>query len=389
MLCRGQAFFRNDTEMIPRSSTVIRWFPIVALGLAPAMTLAAPALIEVHPAPALGPVLGARAIPGQIVVLRAQTAGRVQYVAGPAGTPVRGSEIVVALDTDALLAQRAQAEAAYAAAQVAVSNGYSQYQVQLYNYGGGASPWNPFAWFGQALGAMMGNQQNPWANYLAALDNRRAAALQAQAQLQSAAYRIREIDAEIRNAYGVSPFYGVILQKDVNPGDVVQPGQSLLVLGGAGPAQVLVQVPTSMSAGLRLGAALQVDSDGRLVSARIVQIAPQADAQTHTIAVKLALPSNTGIRAGDYVTVHLPAAQSTSLGVAIPQSALLPGRSLPSVLVDVQGITQLRVLRLGEPLGNGMVQVLSGLRPGDIIVNDPPAGIGSGYRLQTTAGAAA
>ena len=386
MLTQWRTFFRNVAKMTSRSFTVIRWLPMLALGLVPTLAFAAPTLIEVHQAPALGPVLGARAIPGQVVVLRAQTGGRVQYVAGPAGTPVRGDEVVVALDTAGLLAQRAQAEAAYAAAQVAVDNGYSQYQVQLYNYGG-ANPWNPFAWFGQAFAAMMGNQQNPWANYLAALDNRRAAALQAQAQLQSAAYRIREIDAEIRNAYGVSPFYGVILQKDVNPGDVVQPGQSLLVLGGAGPAQVLVQVPTSMSAGLRLGEALEVASNGRSVGARVIQIAPQADAQTHTIAVKLALPPDTGIRAGDYVTVHLPAAQSTSLGVAIPKSALLPGRSLPSVLVDVRGVTQLRVLRLGEPLGNGMVQVLSGLRPGEIVVNDPPAGIGSGYRLRTASGA--
>ncbi|MBU2753660.1 efflux RND transporter periplasmic adaptor subunit [Acidithiobacillus sp. CV18-2] len=365
-------------------------FPCLALSMAPGIAFAGPSLLRVQPAPSLGPLLGARAIPGQVVVLRAQTGGRVEYVAGPVGSPVRSGEVVVGLGTEALRAQQAQAEAAYQAAQVALGNGYSQYQVQLYNYGGSSNPWNPFAWFGQGMAAMMGNQQNPWANYLATLDNRRAAAMQAQTTLQSAAWRIREIEAEIRDAYGVSPFYGVILQKDVNPGDVVQPGQSLLVLGGAGPAQILVEVPTSMSAGLQLGDTLQVraPNGAGVVRAQIIQIAPEANAQTHTLAVKLALPSHTGIRAGDYVTVRLPAAQSASLGVAIPRSALLPGHSLPSVLVDQNGVTQLRVLRLGEPLANNQVQVLSGLRPGDVIVNDPPAGVGSGYHLQTAGSAA-
>jgi len=58
---------------------------------------------------------------------------------------------------------------------------------------------------------------------------------------------------------------------------------------------------------------------------------------------------------------------------------------LPSVLVDQHGVTEVHVLRLGGPLPDGQIQVLAGLRVGQIIVNDPPAGIGSGYQLQTSA----
>ncbi len=360
---------------------ILPWF----LALTPCTAWATPTLVPVELAPSIGPVLGARAIPAQVVVLRAQVPGRVQYVIGQVGTAVGMGQIVVGLDTNSLLAQRAQAEANYAAAQVAVSNGNSQYQVQLYNYSGG-NPWNPFAWMGQGLAAMMGNSQNPWATYLANLDNRRAAAMQSQARLQAAAWRIREIDAEIRDAYGVSPFYGLVLQKDVNPGDVVQPGQALMVLGAAGPAQVLVQVPTSLSNALTLGESLSVRAPqlSQPIAGRIIQIAPEANAQTHTISVKLALPANAGVRAGDYVTVQFPGKSMNPREVSIPRTALLPGRSLPAVLVDVDGVTQLRVLRLGEPLPNGRVQVLAGLRAGEMIVNDPPAGIGSGYRLQSS-----
>ena len=369
--------------MTNRFSRHLWLLPWICLAIA-APALAEPRLVSVQSVPALGPVLGAQAIPAQTVILRAQLAGRVKYLAGPAGTPVRRGEVVSALDTGALLAQRAQAEAAYVAAEVAIHNAYAQYHVQEYNYGGG-NPWNPFAWFGQGMAAMMGNSQNPWATYLANLDNRRATALQAQSHLLSAAWRIRELDADIRDAYGVSPFYGVILQKEVNVGDVVQPGQPLLVLGVSGPAQVRVQVPTAFSNDLQLGSLLTVRSPENPagIPARILEVSPQANAKTHTIAVKLALPADATIRAGEFVTVQLPSLASSPTQLAIPRSALLPGRSLPSVLVDEHGVTELRVVRLGEPLANGEVQVLAGLKAGDIVVDNPPAGVGSGYHLAT------
>ncbi|PKY10416.1 efflux transporter periplasmic adaptor subunit [Acidithiobacillus marinus] len=348
---------------------------------------ATPSLVSVQAAPGIGPMLGGRIIPAFTVTLRAQLPGRVKFVAGEAGMPVMPGQPLVALDDDQLLAQKAQAIAAYQADEVALHNGYSQYGYQLYSYNP-PSFMNPFTWMGEGFKAMMGNNQNPWATYQSNLENRAATAMKAQTQLEASVWKIRQIEAEMNNSVSIAPFQGVVLEKEVNPGDIVQPGQPLMVLGSGGPRQLLVKVPESLAGNLNPGESLQVhlgDNAGE-VTGRVVQVAPQANPQTHTVAVKVRLPQNAAIGVGAYATISLPSYGSAAQDEpAIPRSALIPGASLPSVLVDQHGVTEMHVLRLGGPLADGQVQVLAGLRVGQIIVNDPPAGVGSGYQLQTSA----
>jgi Membrane-fusion protein len=157
---------------------------------------------------------------------------------------------------------------------------------------------NPFTWMGQGFKAMMGNSQNPWATYQSNLENRKATALKAQTQLEASAWRIRQIEAEMNNSVSIAPFQGVVLAKEVNPGDIVQPGQPLMVLGSGGPKQLLVKVPESLAGNLNPGQSLPVhlgDNAG-MVSGRVVHVAPQANPQTHTVAVKVSLPRNAAIR---------------------------------------------------------------------------------------------
>jgi hypothetical protein len=70
----------------------------------------------------------------------------------------------------------------------------------------------------------------------------------------------------------------------------------------------------------------------------------------------------------------------------IPLSALLPGRSLPAVLVMHDGVGELRVLRVGERSTSDRVQVLSGLRVGEVVLDHPPASARSGFRLSDLGG---
>jgi len=49
--------------------------------------------------------------------------------------------------------------------------------------------------------------------------------------------------------------------------------------------------------------------------------------------------------------------------------------------IDVNGIARLRVVRLGDELGNGRVVVLSGVREGDRIIDMPPPGLKAGQMI--------
>jgi multidrug efflux pump subunit AcrA (membrane-fusion protein) len=70
----------------------------------------------------------------------------------------------------------------------------------------------------------------------------------------------------------------------------------------------------------------------------------------------------------------------------VPLSAIRYNGSLPGVYVlDDQGNAQLRLIRVGETVPGGLITVLSGLRPGERILADPPSGIAAGWSTQTEA----
>ena len=113
----------------------------------------------------------------------------------------------------------------------------------------------------------------------------------------------------------------------------------------------------------------------------MAQIYPMADPARHTVTVKFDLPKGVNASPGMYAELKLP---EPSVGGAqqavIPVSALIKGRSLPAVLVVTDdGSTSIRLVRLGERIGKDRVVVLSGVRPGMRIVDNPPPNAHSGW----------
>ena len=117
------------------------------------------------------------------------------------------------------------------------------------------------------------------------------------------------------------------------------------------------------------------------VDVRVAQIYPMADAQRHTIKVKFDIPQGIS-QPGMYAKINIPdtshAAETGSLPV-IPATAIRYRGSLPVVYVqNEEGKAELRLIREGRRMGNGMVTVLSGLAPGDKVWVNPRPGMISG-----------
>jgi hypothetical protein len=89
---------------------------------------------------------------------------------------------------------------------------------------------------------------------------------------------------------------------------------------------------------------------------------------------------------GMYAEIYVPENKKGSTNVTvIPRSALMKGSSLPGVLVVKDNNTsELRMIRLGaEQNGGSKVAVISGLNPGDKIIDNPPAGVTAGWMPTT------
>jgi RND family efflux transporter MFP subunit len=199
--------------------------------------------------------------------------------------------------------------------------------------------------------------------------------VQAQAEMQA-------LSAKMRDAKSVAPFSGVIMKKYVEVGDTVQPGQPLITFANLDYLQISIDVPSRLTPGLTDGMMLlaELDVSKQRVPVRVAQIYPMADAQRHTVKVKFDLPQ--GISApGMYAKVLVPDfnAPSTELPV-IPTTAIRFKGSLPGVYVKGKdGKPELRLIRVGEELGQGFTSVLSGVKPGEQVLADPRSSISSGW----------
>jgi RND family efflux transporter MFP subunit len=186
---------------------------------------------------------------------------------------------------------------------------------------------------------------------------------------------------QMRYATVTSPINGVVTQKLANEGDIAAPGHPVLMVENPARLQVRGSVSEDIHRGLKLGAQVRVEVDGQdqAVAARVAQLAPAADPMTHTYTVKLDLAAP-GLKSGTFARILFPTGKRTVL--AVPEAAVLERAGIVGVfVVDAQGAAQYRMVRLGKKEG-GLVEVLSGLNPGDKVVTGNAQAVNNGDKVQ-------
>jgi RND family efflux transporter MFP subunit len=333
-------------------------------------------------------ILGSSVIPKKQVLLSAQTAGRVISLQGKVGTAFKQGDVIAEIDASGLLAQRAQMMSKISAAQANLYNAKIQYQREMTSpkrddisaMPGFGVPAMMDQYMTRPMADMMGTN-NSSLNKQADLVNIQSHVAQANFALQQAIAQLQQLNASLRDTKTIAPFNGIILTKQVEVGDTLQAGQPLLTFGYIKQLQLSADVPSALVINLKQGTKVAAKiATNPPIQATIAEIHPIADPQRHTIVVKFDLPEGTQASPGMYAEVMLPMSNNNQKGiVTIPASALLKGRSLPSVLVIEGKSSALRLVRLGSKQNNGFLEVLSGLKAGDQIVNHPPAGVTSGW----------
>jgi HlyD family secretion protein len=210
-------------------------------------------------------------------------------------------------------------------------------------------------------------------------DRRAAEAALQQARGAEAAAAARLDQLQIR-----SPSAGVVTERDVEPGDVVQPGRTLLVVARDGATQLSVLPDEKNLAFLRLGQPALASADAfpdRTFPARVAWIAPAVDLSRGTVEVKLDVPDPPPFLRPDMtVSVNVEVGRDPQ-ALVVPAAVLRDAGSDPWVMA-VRGGRAVRVpVRLGLR-GDGAVQVLEGLSPGEPVLA-ASAAVAPGARVRT------
>jgi RND family efflux transporter MFP subunit len=192
----------------------------------------------------------------------------------------------------------------------------------------------------------------------------------AEQQVAAARAGLELATSQMRYASVVAPIDGVVTQKMANAGDLAAPGRPVLVIEGLKKLQVRTQVSSDVYARIKTGEKVSIARDGDAAQAPIegviAQIVPAADPASHSHLVKIDLPADSGLSSGNFVRVGF--AVGSREGIRVPAAALAERAGITGVLVvDGQGIARYRMVRTGATEA-GMVEIQSGLNPGDKVV---------------------
>jgi len=167
-----------------------------------------------------------------------------------------------------------------------------------------------------------------------------------------------------------SPIEGTVVDKRVNTGDTVSPGQVVVTLLDPTRMQMVASVRESLSRQLRVGGSVSVRVDvlDHACCGIVSEIVPEAEGSSRTFQVKVSGPCPEGVYMGMFGRLTIPVGEEVVL--LIPREAVRTVGQVECVDVALGEVRARRAVRLGRAMGD-QVEVLSGLRPGERLVIDP------------------
>lgn len=182
---------------------------------------------------------------------------------------------------------------------------------------------------------------------------------------------LNQAKLNLHDAYVRAPFSGNIQTRTVQTGQYVETGTILATLVRRDPLLLRFKVPERDAARLKVGikALFKVRDVNTEFSSKIVHVAESADEGTRMVAVTAEIndANNGALRPGSFAEITVPVSSERTAAV-IPQTAIRPSeRGFIAFVVENETAVE-RILTLGMRTVDGQVEVLSGLKPGEILV---------------------
>jgi RND family efflux transporter MFP subunit len=216
------------------------------------------------------------------------------------------------------------------------------------------------------------------------LDQVETGLARAEAGLRTARASREELDAVGAYAEIRSPFGGIVTRRYVDPGAFAAPGAPVVEVQDGSRLRVSVTAPPRIAGALKRGQAIAAAIEGQRVRATIEGVVPAPTGAVYTVN---AIVANTDRRflSGSAATLSIP--EGARQAILIPASALVREGDLTGVRVKTATGVDLRWVRTGTEYrvpssedatvdertrravrGTALlVEVLSGLRAGDVI----------------------
>ena len=215
-----------------------------------------------------------------------------------------------------------------------------------------------------------------------------AALTEAQKQVIAAKKTLEFQQARLADSVVLAPFDGLITRRDRDPGDVIVPGSSVLLLVATDEMWISAWVDETEMARLTVGQPARVvfrSEPQRACAGELARLGREVDRETREFIVDVRvreLPSNWAV--GQRAEVYIETGRQPEV-VRLPTHLIVWRDGLSGTFVDGSQRAVWRSLQLGLR-GRDLVEVLEGLSAGERVIapTDPKAGgLKPGQRITT------
>lgn len=269
------------------------------------------------------------------------------------GDHVKQGQLLFTVNSNDILAKRAQTDAGIAQADAALTNAKKDFERFSTLY----------------------KQQSATAKEL---DNASLQYYAARANANAARQMRNEVNAQFSYANVTAPFSGLVTQKMQDAGSMATPGMPVVTIEQSGNLQVSASVSESQIAKIKQGdkATLNIKSVNKIIAGKITQISQSSQSSGGQYIIKISIPDSEKkqVYAGMYVNVNIPVKELVQNVSANENNILVPAESIINkdqltglYTIGNNNTALLRWVRLGKSFGNN-VEVLSGLAKNETFI---------------------
>lgn len=309
-----------------------------------------------------GPSLSGDLLPQREAVIRAELGGSVTSVQVEPGQAVHAGQILGTLDGSVVEDQYRSARSAVVSAESAAQVARRELERSQRLLTGGAIAERDLEIAERTLLAAE-----------AQLENARAGQAAAEKQLEKTRLR--------------APFTGVVSERTVSVGDIVQSGSALFTVVDPTSMKLEASVPVSALSQLTVGATVEFGISGydsQAFTGRIQRINPTVDPGTRQVRLTISIPNpGHSLMAGLFAKGRVSVEEKQAL--AVPISAVDQRGATPTLRRIHLGKVEVVAVQLGlrdEILE--LVEVVAGLAPGDSVLLAGAQGMAAGTPVLVT-----
>lgn len=310
-----------------------------------------------------GPAISGSLVPELNATVRAQVSGSVLSTSVDLGQAVTRGETLARIDAGGL-------QDAYLSARAGVASAQSSYDI--------------------AARDLQRSQTLLGAGAIAPRDleaSQRSTA-SARAALEDAKSRLALAQKNFENTRITAPFTGVVSQRSVGAGDVVQPGSALFTIVEPSSMRLEASVPSDQLSMVRVGTDVAFSVTGypsREFHGKVTRVSPSVDPATRQVQIIVSIP-NPGhtLVGGLYADGRISSA--TQHGVVVPNTAIDTRMQRPAVLKVHNGKVERVDVTLGMRDPNAeTIEIASGVSVGDTLLVAAAQGITPGTPVRVEA----